>query len=319
MTKHRSSRPSTLRCPACGQRLESPLPTTCSLCHYDFGDDRATGADVTPFAKSYTHGQSGRWAMTNWTWFAGVGRLKHLALMRTSAASRRFARINILLLSFLFGLFQWTRVGWKWMAEVDGAQADTLVKPAGEGWFHVASVPRPIPLGRAIELPIDLWWNAAQSLVAVVSGMIVAFILIVVVQSWLRQGITLFHDANYRQEQRMTAALEYGTAWSFWIIIAVLILLLTPIAFVGEILSWRWCPTANGFMAVAGVYGGAGMSLWWIWLIRLGACAPASCRSRVILFCALATPLLVTAAACIWHYGLDLFYDAIFPLMKLSV
>lgn len=319
MTKHRSSRSSTLRCPACGQCLESPLPVKCSLCHYNFGDDRATGADVTPYAKSYTQGKPGRWEMTRWTWFAGGGRLKHLALMRSSAASRRFARINVLLLSFVLGLLQWTRVGWKGMAEIDGASPDVLVKPAGEGWFHVASVPRPIPPDRAIELPIDLWWNAAQSMIAIVSGMMVALILIVLVQSWLQKGITKSHDAIYREEQRMTAALHYGTAWSFWIIIATLVLLLTPIAYVGELQSWSWYPTANGLMAVAGVFGGAGLTLWWIWLIRLGACAPASCRSRVVLYCALATPLVISAAVCIWRYGLDMLYDVLFPMMKLSV
>ena len=39
-----------LRCPACGERIDPSSPTKCPLCEFEFGDDRVTNADVTPYA-----------------------------------------------------------------------------------------------------------------------------------------------------------------------------------------------------------------------------------------------------------------------------
>ena len=99
MIETESTRASVSRCPACGQRLDPPGATRCPLCNFDFGDDRVTGADVTPYAKAYTQGDPGWSAMCRWVWFAGAERLKHIALMRASAAARRFAWTNTLWLA----------------------------------------------------------------------------------------------------------------------------------------------------------------------------------------------------------------------------
>ena len=307
------------RCPACGQRLESPLPRLCSLCQYDFGDDRVTGADVTPYAKAYTHHKPGWWEMTKWTWFAEAGRLKHLALMRTSAASRRYARVNVLLLAFLLGLLQWARVGWSGTTEAIGVNPSSVLKPDGDGWFHVASAPRPLPPDRAIELPVDLWWNPAQSMIAVSSGMVVSWMLILLVLVLLRKGVTKAHHLAYRREQRMTAAILYGTAWSFWLMVASVIFCLIPAAYIGEMKAWSWYPTENGFILMVAILAGTGSTLWWIWLIRLGASAPVNCRGQVVAFMAPGTPIIIAAAVCAWRYGLDVLYDVLFPLINLSV
>lgn len=258
--------------------------------------------------------------MIKWVWFAGAGRLNHVALMRTSAASRRFARINIFLLACLMGALQWTRIGWTGTTEAIGVDAGRVIKPGGEGWFHIASAPRPLLPNRALELPVDLWWNPAQSLIAMTSGMVLSLILILLVLVFLRKGVTKSLIPSYQQEQRMTAAILYGTAWSFWVMLASIVYCLTPIAYIGEISAWSIYPGENVFISVAAILAGIGSTLWWIWLIRLGATVPESCRGRVVAFFSLATPVAIAVAVCIWLYGLDwLYYDALFPVMKLSV
>lgn len=99
------------RCPACGQRVDSAA-ARCSLCDFNFGEDRVTGADVTPYAKAYAQGDPGWRTMCRWVWSSGSERLQHVALIRVSAAARRFARINALLLALGIAGFQATRVGW---------------------------------------------------------------------------------------------------------------------------------------------------------------------------------------------------------------
>lgn len=313
----RNAPSSMLRCPACGQRLESPLPKLCSLCQYDFGDDRVTGADVTPYAKAYTYHQQGWWPMTKWVWFASTSRLKHLALMRTSAASRKYTRVNIFFLSLFLGLIQWVRVGWSGTIAAIGNESGVATKPFGNGWLHVAAVPRPIPMTRALDLPVDLWWNPAQSVIGMTTGMLLGLILVLLVLMLLRKGVTRALDSSYRHEQRMTAAIQYGTAWNFWILLALIVYCFIPISLIGEMSAWRWYPSANGFILVASILAGIGSTLWWIWLIRLGASAPVHCRGRVVMFYSLATPMLVVTAVYIWRDGQDMLYKFIFPLMEL--
>src|SRR3990172_1252135 len=119
------TRPLVSRCPACGQRVDPPDAARCPLCDLNFGDNRVTGADVTPYAKAYAQGNPGWWTMCRWVWFAGSERLKHIALMRTSAAARRFAWINALWLALCIAGFQATRVGWR------DVGASPVVEPSG--------------------------------------------------------------------------------------------------------------------------------------------------------------------------------------------
>ena len=204
---------SVLRCPACGQQLESSADR-CPLCELQLGDDPITGDDVTPYARAHVQGLRGWPGMVTWVWSAGAGRLKHLALMRSSAASRRFARVNVLLFALGVAMSQWSMVGWKWVyprTHSDGAEAS--VNPTGAGWFQVASIPRSLTLERGADVPSDLWWNPAQSLIAVPLAGVLALFMIWWVGVLTRTGAAWFHRRPYRKQRRLAAAIQYSAAW----------------------------------------------------------------------------------------------------------
>lgn len=310
----RAKRTPLLRCPACGERLDSASPTRCPLCEFEFGDDRVTNTDVTPYAAAYAYGASGWRQMVEWVWFAGSGRINHLALMRTSAASRRFARINLLLLSVAAALFQTAHVGWRWEA------ADrTIAAPrAGPGWLHVADTAGLQPRGELSQRVTDLWWNPVQAVVVLGTASMVALIVLLFLAFGLRAGVTLAHASQYRSEQRMTAAIQYSTAWAVPVALGAIVIAVRPVAYVGGLRQWAMCPPQRVFDLTAAVFAGFGLIMWWFWLVRLGATAPIKTRSRVAVFFALAAPVLFAAAATGWWMGLDVLYPRLFELLDLS-
>lgn len=306
------------RCPACGQRIAAASVTRCPLCDFEFADDRVTGADVTPYARAYAFGTSGWRRMAEWVWFAGSGRLNHMALMRASAASRQFALVNVLLLSAGVGLLQTTRVGWRWVTDLPAIERTASTKPAGQGWLHLAAAPRPLPPDHLPGQYVDLWWNAAQSVIVLVTAGVAGLILLLLVMSTVRAGVSRAHASRYRGEQRMTAAVHYGTAWGIPVALAALLAGLRPIAYIGMMEQWPWHPPERGFILSAATLAGIGLVMWWFWLVRLGATSPARTRLRVIMFFAAGAPLLLAGGAVGWWYGLDALYPPLFDLLDLA-
>ncbi len=305
------------RCPACGQRLDS-FAERCPLCDFRLGDELVTGADITPYAEAYADGRRGWRVMVAWVWLAGSGRLKHLALMRSSAASRRFARINVLLLALGIGLFEWGVVGWKWVPQ--GLDTNGTVEstgPSGAGWFRVASMPSLLSVERAAETPTDLWWNPAQCLIAVPLAGVLALFAMWLVGVLTKTGVAWFHRSPYRKQQRMTAAIQYSTAWVIPFLAASVVAAFRPIAYVGAVARWRWHPSDNLFLIMAAIFAGFGATLWWFWLVRLGATAPPATRARVVTFIAVGVPVVVVAGTAAWWYGCRQGYGPIFDFLGL--
>lgn len=305
------------RCPACGEPLGATLQAMCPLCGFRFPDyDRATGEDVTPYAAGHAQRKRGWHSMCEWVWFAGNRRLKHLALMRASAASARFARINLLLLFLGLGLFQATREGWR---EVSRSPAiDARMEPVGDGWFRIATAPPELIQDLPEDAAATLWWNPAQGIVAAVAGFLAAALLSWLVLLTVRAGTTHAHPPPYRLEKRMTAALHYATAWALPIFAGVVVVSLRPIAYVGAVARWSWYPPQYGFELAGSVILAFGAALWWFWLLRLAATAPARAQARVIAFFAVGVPLAVAAAGTVWWFGLDALYRSLFESMKLT-
>ena len=317
-TSPRRADPVAVRCPACGQRQEAPPPPRCPLCNFDFGDTRVTDADATPYATAYAQGEPGWRLMCEWIWYAGSTRLKHLALMRCSAAARRFITVSLVMFAFALAALQGTQVGWHWTRNSVTAETTDSVRPAGRGWFHVASVPRPLPYDHALENATDLWWNPAQAVIAAVAGLLSALFLMLVVVSLLRGGAEFVHRKAFRGEQRMAAAVLYSSAWCVPAIIGALIASLRPVSFVGGMARWPWYPPQRGFVITAGVLAGFAAIMWWFWLIRLGGTAPPTTRGRVTAFLTLAPPVIVAAAAAAWWFGLDRLYGPLFERLDMS-
>ncbi len=314
----RAVRSTTGRCPACGQHIKQPLPTRCPLCDFDFRDSRVTGADVTPYAKCFSMGVPGWRRMSEWVWFAGWERLKHLALMRASAASRRFALVNMLMLAGGLGVFQATVVGWRWVTAAPATEPTGSTGPTGAGWIHVVAAPRPLPPDQPAEIPVDLWWSPAQMLIATATAIVAGLIVMWAVLAIVRAGVRLAHRRAYRSEQRMTAALHYSAAWGVPVVLAALVLGLRPVAFAGKMAQWSWYPDQRGLLLAAAVLAGFGVTMWWFWLWRLGAAAPARTRGRVIGFFALGTPLIAGLAAAGWWLGLRLLYAHLFTALGVN-
>ena len=176
--------------------------------------------------------------MSEWVWFAGWERLKHLGLMRASVASTRFARLNVLMLALGLGIFQAARYGWRWVT--NSPALDPNFEPSGIGWLHVASAPQHLMPQPAPGVAVNLWWNPLQAGVAVGAGLAAAALLMWVVLALLRAGVRLAHKPPYREEQRMSAAIHYSTAWGFLIFTGTLVAGLRPVSYVGAMQRWSW-------------------------------------------------------------------------------
>lgn len=308
---------SATRCPACGQRLETPV-SRCPLCDFELSDEGVTGGDVTPYAQAYAHDRPNWKGMLSWVWLAGSGRMKHLALMKVSAASRRFAVINGLLLAVSVALCEWTMTGWHVSFAARRAAPAASFQPTGKGWVAFASMARPLPPGFPDDAPTDLWWNAAQCLIAVPTAGVLALLLFWLLGRTVDVGVACAHQRPYRQGQRLTAALRYSTAWTVPLLVAAGIFALRPLAYAGAVVHSWWTVPDELFLAPAAIVGGSTLALWWYWLARLGATAPTNTRGRVSGFFVIVLPVLVAAFVALWWFGRMWLYGWIFDAMGLT-
>ena len=291
-----------LRCPDCGQRLGSDAPQGCSLCGFRFHDSRSTSDDTTIYADAYSREAPGWWAMCRWVFFASASRTKHLGLMRASMASRHFATVNVFLLSFGLAIIAFTEFGW---AHKDllaaNPDASSALHPVGSGWFQLVAAPRNLIARGTTDVVNDLWWNPAQAIIAVGVGAALGWLVLRVLLFLVRGGVTLAHRPEYRKESRMTAAINYGTAWFVPLLVAAAVLAFRPLGFVGEVAGWRWMPADGSLQLIAGVLAGFGVGAWWYWSVRLGFATPAATRTRVTVFYAIGVPVLTCAAVLAWR------------------
>ena len=310
-------RAALVRCPACGHKLDEPTPPKCPLCHVDFGDDRITGLDVSPYAKAYARDAHGWHGMCEWVWFARTERLKHLALMRSSAASRRFRRINIFVLSLSLAAFEMTRSGWRWVRASPALEPTGSRTPGGHFWMHAAQAPRPLPLDQPEEAFVDIWWNPVQAMIASAAAFLAALLLLAVALAILRRFTDKAHLPAYRGEGRLSAAQDYGTAWLVPVLVAALIATLRPISYVGAMNGWSWSPPRSVFELSAAIVAAFAGILWWFWLIRLGATAPPKTRGRLVTYFALMTPIVFACAITAWWVGIPALCRPLFGYLEL--
>ncbi len=256
--------------------------------------------------------------MAEWVCYAGRGRLQHMALMRASKASRRFARLNILLLATALGLFQASQVGWRWVTTSPAIERTGSTMPTGRAWFHIASAPHPFQLGQAPEIPVDLWWNPLQIVIGIITGGLGGLFLLSIAMLLTRIGLARAHSPPYRREQRMTAAIHYSTAWSIPLFLAAVVVGFRPVSYVGAMARWPWYPPERGLVLSATIVAAFGVTMWWFWLCRMGATAPARTRLRVIVFLTLGVPLILLTAAAGWWYGINELYPPLLNRLDLS-
>jgi len=271
-------------------------------------DTRVTGEDVTPYARAYAAQERGWRGMCKWVWLASSERLKHLALIRASDASRRFALNSCLFFALGLVCFQGTRVGWHRVSTAAGSQEAS--RPSGQGWTRVA------PSSAAN--PVELWWNPGQAVIGGVLGGLAGLAVMGIARGAAAKGVQRAHRGEFRGEQRMTAALHYSSAWGVLALPAALVCLVRPLALIGEAARWSWSPPDVGVLTVAGVLAALSSTGWWIWLVRLGSTAPTATRVRVAAFFLVGAPLLVVAAGSAWWYGLEWVSPRLFARLDLQ-
>jgi len=310
------SLPHKYRCHACGQPFDPDESSECPLCGFHTGSDAATGKDVTPYAVAHEGGRRGWHAMCEWVWFSGAGRLQHLALMRASGPSRRFARNNRLVLAAALALWLATSVGWREIAQ--STAIDPQREPVGRGWIRLVATAPAETEHVAEDTPVVLWWSPIQAICALGGGLVVALALLLMVEGLLRWLIAVAHGRSLREELRMTAAMHYATAW--WLPVAVGLLVggLKPIATLGRVARWRWYPTPAAFELSGAVVVAFGAVLWWFWLVRLGMTAPARRRARVVVVMAAGALAVVAISGSIAWFGAWHGLTALFALCRLT-
>jgi len=302
MSKQRTARPRVSRCPDCGQRLDEDPPIRCPLCGLEFGDRRSTSDDSTPFSDAYSREVPGWWRMCTWVYGARSMRIKHLGLMRSSSASRYFARVNVVLMSLALGVIAFTDIGWHRAsvpASIDKAD------PQGAGWFRLARGVASHAPGGGTAYVSELWWNPAQAIIATAFAVAGGWLVLSVLLASMRKGVTLAHRESLRHEQRMTAAINYSTAWFMPMLSATLIVALRPLSYYGSVAGWSGASWNAGLRLIAGVIAGFGAAMWWFWLARLGAATSPSTRGGVTAFFALGVPVLVVACLWLWWYAVN--------------
>lgn len=280
---------------------------------------KLTGEDGSPYAKALAAGKP-RWhRMCEWIWFAAAGRMKHLAMMRRSRASLRFATISLFILSVGLAMVQSAVApGWRRVTDVASLEPTGSTQPTGNGWVLVASVPRPLSPGHEPGMVADLWWNTTQAMLMGIAGFLTGWLLLAVALLLVRVGVTRAHQPSYRSEQRMTAALHYSTAWVVPLFVAVVLWVAQAATWVGEVRGWRWYPPERGLILSAAVVGAFGLVLWWFWLVRMGATAPERTRGRVLAFLAMGAPLIALTAAAGWWFGLNEFRAILCDALRLN-
>lgn len=256
--------------------------------------------------------------MLEWVWFAGTGRLKHLALMRASVASKRYAWLNVIILTAALGLLQGLTVGWRQTTATPALEPTGAIEPAGEGWFHVAGMSSALRPDAPAFAYVDMWWNPVQSVVAMLIGWLAAIVMVWLALVLVRLGVTMAHGKAYRSEQRMTAAIHYSVGWGLVVVLGALIACLRPLSYIGEIVVWSSYPRRESFDLAAGVVAGFGVIMWWFWLVRLGAAARAPMRGRVVSFFVVGVAAVVAATGAGWWWGVPAACDAVFQGMNLQ-
>jgi hypothetical protein len=302
-----------VRCPACGNPQPADTPA-CTLCGFALGDKRVTGDDVTPYALAHAEGNPAWWRMCKWVWTATTERLKHLALMRSSPASRRFAAVNILLLAFATVVLQLATSGW----QIVSAPVNPSVSPAapaGKGWLHLTASRH--TTAEAVAKRVDLWWNPARAIIASAAGLVATVLLSLLLLVVLRALIERLHRRSYRGEQRMTAALSYSTAWIVPALPAALVVAFLPLSRIGAV-SRSAVVSDTAIMVIAAIIAALPAVLWWLWLVRLAATAPADTRGGVQGLFVVGAPLFAGVAIAAWWFGLRVVLEYVFMAMGLN-
>lgn len=261
--------------------LETPIP-----------DTDVTSEDHTPYAQSLTAGKPARWSMCRWVLGAGRQRLTHLALSRPSRASRRFAAVNLFLLSFAMALAVFANTGWR-VVECGPGVRDPRTQPQSAGWWLAAQSPaaqNPASLTRLT--PVAAWWSVPIAAITAGITFVAAGLVNLLLLVFVAAGSARALRGQQLGNKRLKCAIHYSTAWILPMLVALLPAVLRPLAHLSAVNEWNAFRSQTAFDAPAVLITVVCVLLWWFWLIRLANTVPVESRRFAVRYFMIWTPML---------------------------
>lgn len=279
-------------CPACGRQVYTAVEGRCPFCGERLHDADVTSDDHTPYAEAGAAGFRAYRLMCRWVYGANKQRLAHLGLVRPSHASRKFARQSLLIASVATAIFVFANAGWHVVQPISAERT----QPQGKGWWQA------IDRGDSTlgaHAGAALWWNLPWATVAAVAALVLTLVVGFVLVWWVGRGAQRALRGSLQGTPRLRCAVQYSTAWVQPLVLALVILAMSPIGWlVGTSNLGRL--SAPVFQLPAALLAAAGLLLWWLWCVRLGQTTPAETRTAVSRYFLLWTPLwcaLIAGAA----------------------
>jgi hypothetical protein len=215
--------------------------------------------------------------MCRWVYAAGSQRLAHLSLMRPSAASRRFARLNALLLALTAAVAVFANTGWHVVQRGPGIDPTKAV-PAGKGWGQVVARPPSLPVQADRVTPVSLWWNlpwaAMMAPITLVLTLATGLLLVWIIGRGSQRALRGASAGT----PRLRCAVHYGTAGVNLVALALAVSILRPLGLVGQVRGWTLLKSPALFNIVIVLLALVGLASWWFWLIRLAETTPKETR-----------------------------------------
>ncbi len=283
-------------CVVCHFKCTGSELTSCPSCGalFDAQAELRVGDDVTPYALAERRDRRVMRAMRRWVYAASVQRIGHVALMGRSSASRRFVGRHLLWLALGAGVLQFATTGWHVVVRTADNALILQTQPMGRGWMEIARADvSPVTLG-----PLGLWWQPMQSGLALIVGMVSAWLM-----GLMAMGV--LHGGSIGRNGRMEAAVDYGLAWTRAIGYAGLATIVLPVADLMLVWGIGFFPGRRVWIGGLSVVSGVSVLLYWFWLVRSAGAVPRAGRGFMLGYYAVAAPLLVGGLVMAWWIGLD--------------
>ncbi len=293
------------RCPACGQPIDTLSNGACALCGHVLVEPPVTSEDTTPYARFLAGGRGGWWAMARWVFAAGGTRLAFLALIRSSKASRRFARIGIGFAALSLALALAAHAGWRVSSQVRVGPDAPQTEPRGQGWYLLSQTAPRVFNETPRPDPTHLWWNPLASLVAAGCTLGMTALAATVLMLLLRGLTELCLRPEHRGDGRLSATIHYLWAWAAWLLPAGVAVAVRPVSLIGQLKREGSYPSEHVVYVVAAVIATVAVLLAWFTLVRSAATVPRASRGRLVAAYMFAAPLVT--AAVVASSGLGLF------------
>lgn len=287
-------------CRNCGKTVAVPIKGRCAYCGERLDDPDVTSDDHTPYAEAVAAGTRGHRKMRRWVYRANKQRLAHLALLRPSRASRRFARINVFNLSAALALAVFFHSGWHNEKLRTPAALAEAAAPQGKGWWQAIDA-----ASRARETGdlLAVWWNPAWALLSAAATFALAAIVMSVLIAVVSRGAAGALHGAQQGSTRLRCAVQYSTAWLHWLALAAVITALIPLARLADQAGWGRFPIPI-LQIAAVILALIGLLMWWLWGVRLAQTTQPETRRSVVRFFLLWAPLWSAAIMAGTVYGL---------------